>query len=184
MTQENKNVIKRTALWRLMIQKRNFFVKPNFQKHFIIYVMSMTLISLALFYISQQVFFHQFFQSGEQLGLPAGHPYYQLLKDQQAGLTKIFFITAVLIAFFILFSALFFSHRIAGPLYRLEIFFREAHKNPELMKHPLSFRKNDFFQELPKSINEFIQSREHSTGKSESSNQNGVRTHRVTAEDV
>lgn len=119
--------------------------------------MSVTLVSLAIFFISQQVFFQQFHQSGEQLGLPSGHPYFQLLKDQQTGLSKIFFITSGLIALFTLFSALFFSHRIAGPLYRLDQYFKNAAHESNAFEQPLSFRKDDFFQELPDSINHFMQ---------------------------
>lgn len=156
MNESNKFTAKRPALWRLLIQKRKFFISPKFQRHFIFYVMSITLVSLAIFYISQQFFFHQFHQSGEQLGLPSGHPYFQLLKDQQVGLSKIFFITSGLIALFILFSALFFSHRIAGPLYRLDQYFKKASHGPDNFNQPLSFRKNDFFQELPESINHYM----------------------------
>lgn len=155
----NKQSLKRPALWRLLIQKRTFFIKPKFQVRFILYVMSWTLAALAIFYISQQFFFHQFYTSGEELGLSQDHPYFQLLKDQQSGLSKIFFITAGFISFLILFSALFFSHRIAGPLYRLEKFFSEESKSNEFNSVKLAFRKDDFFQELPNVVNEFIESR-------------------------
>jgi hypothetical protein len=156
MKEFKMNRAKKPAIWRLLVDRKNFFISPQFQRHFILYVMSITLVSLALFYISQQYFFHQFYQSGEQLGLPSGHPYFQLLKDQQGGLSKIFFITSSLIACFILFSALFFSHRIAGPLYRLEQYFKNASHDPSLLERPLAFREDDFFQELPDSINLFM----------------------------
>lgn len=156
MKHKNQSYIKRSPLWRLLIQNKKFFINPQFQRQFIIYVMSITLISLAIFYISQQIFFHQFYHSGEQLGLPIDHPYFQLLKDQRSGLSKIFFVTSALISCFILFSALFFSHRIAGPLYRLEKYFKNAANHPDLLENSLSFRKDDFFQELPDSVNRFL----------------------------
>lgn len=59
---------------------------------------------------------------------------------------------------------LFFSHRIAGPLYRLNRVFREARESGELDQRQLKFRDNDFFHEIPESICEYLDSKKAKKG--------------------
>ncbi len=59
---------------------------------------------------------------------------------------------------FSLFASLFFSHKIAGPLYRLSIFLRD-NTNAEEKVSKLFFRKGDFFQEIPEKVNLFLKAK-------------------------
>lgn len=52
---------------------------------------------------------------------------------------------------------LFISHRLAGPLVRMQKYFKEIEANGSI-QHPLKFRKGDFLQELPVSINKGLSS--------------------------
>lgn len=149
-------VKKRSAIWRLIIQGRTFLINPEFQVKFIIYVVSCTLGAMSLIYFSQQYFFAQFYQKGEDLGLADNHPFYMLLNQQQEQLTQIFFVTAMIVCGLVSLWALFFSHRIAGPFYRLEKYFLDASHNKGKPLAPLAFRDDDFFQEIPDAINQYL----------------------------
>ncbi len=52
--------------------------------------------------------------------------------------------------------SIFMSHRVAGPLYKLSMFFREAKAGNALPK--ISFRKKDYFPELATEYNEMMES--------------------------
>ena len=98
---------------------------------------------------------------GEALGLPEDHAFFILIKEQRELMTSIFVGVALFISFIIGLWGMFFSHRIAGPLYRLTRFFTEAKentsKNQRAKLRPIFFRKNDFFLEVPDAINDFLQ---------------------------
>lgn len=49
------------------------------------------------------------------------------------------------------FICIFFSHRIAGPLYKLQKYLREYRDG--LPRIPLTFRKGDYFQEVAEDVN-------------------------------
>jgi hypothetical protein len=49
-----------------------------------------------------------------------------------------------------------FSHRIAGPLYRINNLLKEMAQNSELQEFKV--RKSDFFQEIPESLNQALRS--------------------------
>lgn len=52
------------------------------------------------------------------------------------------------------FICIFFSHRIAGPLYKLQKYLREYREGTHgTHRYPLSFRKGDYFQEVATDIN-------------------------------
>jgi hypothetical protein len=147
---------KRSAMWRLLIQGRTFLINPEFQMKFMIYVVSCTMGAMSLVYFSQQYFFNQFYQKGEDLGLADNHPFFLLLNQQQEQLTQIFFVTSVIVCVLVSLWALFFSHRIAGPFYRLEKYFLDASHQKDQPLRPLAFRDNDFFQEIPDAINQYL----------------------------
>jgi nitrogen fixation/metabolism regulation signal transduction histidine kinase len=52
--------------------------------------------------------------------------------------------------------SVFMAHKIAGPLYKLHRFFREARDGN--IEQKLSFRKRDYFQELVPTYNEMMES--------------------------
>lgn len=69
-----------------------------------------------------------------------------------------FIVSAFVFFFFSLFASLIFSHKIAGPLYRLTLFLRQSPVENDINNYPkLSFRKEDFFQEIPDKVNSFTE---------------------------
>jgi hypothetical protein len=162
---------KRSTLLKWLIDGKVYFINPAFQTKFIISVLLCVFLSLTIIFLSQQYFFHIFISKGVELGLPPEHVFFALLREQQVEMLQIFIGSSLLLSLGIGLWALFYSHRIAGPLYRLQRFFHEASKRtPSEPVRPLAFRENDFFQELPESINQFLASREQesSTTKTES----------------
>jgi hypothetical protein len=57
------------------------------------------------------------------------------------------------IVIFTLTVSTYFSHKVAGPLYRIKKYFEDALVEKGI---PARIRKNDFFQELPMAINEYF----------------------------
>ena len=122
------------------------------------YVILTVIFSISIMFISNYLFFESFIAKGEALGLPNDHPYFSLIKEQRETMTNIFLFVSIFISFVIGMWGLFFSHRIAGPLYRLRRYFTEATAsvNSEQKLSPIFFRQNDFFLEVPESINDYL----------------------------
>lgn len=149
----------RTSLAKWLLDGKVYFINPSFQTRFMASVLVCVFISLTVIFLSQQYFFHVFIERGVELGLPKDHVFFALLKEQQIEMLQIFIACSLLLSVGIGVWAMFYSHRIAGPLYRLHRFFLEAaDKNDQQPR--LAFREKDFFQELPESINTYLASRD------------------------
>lgn len=152
---------KRSSLRKWLIDGKVYFINPAFQTRFMVSVLLCVFLSLAVIFLSQQYFFHLFIQRGIALGLPDDHVFFALLKEQQIEMLQIFIVSSLVLSVVICVWALFYSHRIAGPLYRLQRYFTDGADSNSNDIHPLSFRDTDFFQELPKSINTFLVAHKH-----------------------
>jgi hypothetical protein len=152
---------KRSSLRKWLIDGKVYFINPAFQTRFMVSVLLCVFLSLAVIFLSQQYFFHLFIQRGIALGLPDDHVFFALLKEQQIEMLQIFIVSSLILSVIICVWALFYSHRIAGPLYRLQRYFADGADVETNKIHPLSFRETDFFQELPQSINTFLEAHHH-----------------------
>ena len=119
--------------------------------------MLVAVFSIGIVYFANYYFFENLIMKGELLQLPQDHAFFILIKEQRELMSGIFLIVCLTLTFGIGLWGLFFSHRIAGPLYRLNRQFQDAAKGKELQN--LKFRKNDFFPELPETINEYLRSK-------------------------
>ena len=83
--------------------------------------------------------------------LPPNHAYFRMI-DQHAQQVYDYVLIAFVVGLVVsIIANLLISHRIAGPFYRLRRYFIEmAHTGHFL---PVSFRKGDFFSDLPAAIN-------------------------------
>ncbi|MBI2711462.1 MAG: methyl-accepting chemotaxis protein [Bdellovibrio sp.] len=63
--------------------------------------------------------------------------------------------------------SIFLSHRVAGPLYKLDRYFREARDGN--IEQKLFFRKNDYFKELPDHYNDMMDAIRMRLGQGDSS---------------
>lgn len=156
MNENTQKSTERSKMYRLLFQGRIFFINPNFQKKFMGFILATVIISLGVMHGANWVFFNKFMNYGETLNLPSNHPFYRLLLEQQEFMTMIFIASSTLLSLFLCTFGLFFSHRIAGPLYHLEKAFSEANRNGSTLDE-IHFRHDDFFQEIPKEMNQYLE---------------------------
>lgn len=165
MNTSTQKPIERAKIYRFLFQGRKFFINPSFQKKFMSFVLTSVIISMGIMYGANWVFFNKFLTYGEKLNLPQNHPFYRLLLEQQEFMTTVFIISSSLLCLTLGIAGLFFSHRIAGPLFRLNKVFSDAHEK-KVQLDQIQFRHDDFFQEVPVAINKYLKDqREHESSR-------------------
>lgn len=83
---------------------------------------------------------------------------FQFINQNAGRFLGVFLLSAMVFFLFSLFASLIFSHKIAGPLYRLTLFLRQSPTVTDINNYPkLFFRKEDFFQEIPEKVNSFTE---------------------------
>ena len=112
------------------------------------------LVSLGIFWLSTEYFFYKMLELGRNSNLQAEHPFYTFISVQKKDLSTIIFLGGLFLSMIIIFWGLILSRQIAGPILKLQIYLDKINTLEGLEK--LSFRKNDFFQEISASFNAFI----------------------------
>lgn len=142
----NMNQYKRPSFF-----KRKILIMPDFQLTLIFWNL---LISAILFFVVLlQIFsgMKNMRKMGESAGFSPDHPYYKFITELTSQIyfnVSIAFLLGVVIASFI---TLLVSHKLAGPLYRLRLYFSGL-ANGAPMKD-ISFRKGDYLIDLGVLIN-------------------------------
>ncbi len=132
-------------------KRRIYLINKDFQVKFIVYTLVLAVITIATFYGMIHFFFEESITLGVNAGFPAGHVYYKFIEDSRSDMNTYFIIASVVVFVVIFLSGLFFSHRIAGPIYRMNMYLRSI--APENLATTINFRKMDFFQDLAISYN-------------------------------
>lgn len=141
----------------LQDKRTKFIINPEFQWRFIIYMTGIALIILAISYLSNQFFFNEFEKLADQMHFPPEHPYREFLNIQKTKLHSIFATAAAITIFFMVIASAYYSHRIAGPIYRIIKSLNEI--SATRVVKDIVIREDDFFQELPDAINRAFQSK-------------------------
>ncbi len=136
-------------------KRRNYLINKSFQYRFVLYTFIPSAFSLIVFYSAIQFYYTRLIQEGIASGLNADHPYFNLIHEQIRFMNTLFLVCGFSSFIFFIFWGIFISHKIAGPLYRLTMFFKNA--EPGMIKNRLSFRPGDFFLEIPDAINSWIE---------------------------
>ena len=118
-------------------------------------MMGISLAPICTFFAAHYYFFWKLRQLGREIELEPDHIYFRFLEGQGQSLLLIFIICSFLAIAIVAISGLILSHRIAGPIHRLKMHFAELTQGKVMPK--LSFRKNDFFTEVPGVINEYLE---------------------------
>jgi hypothetical protein len=148
---------KRLPIVSLFLREKKFLINTDFQVQFIASLLLISIVSMSIIYLANDYFFHSYMQKGQALNLPPDHPFFLMIHEQKQFMTKVFVAVAASISSVAILWGLFYSHKIAGPLYRLQRYFTDAAaQNTDLNK--VYFRDDDFFQEVPASINLYIDS--------------------------
>ena len=153
-----KTAKRRSPIISLILGEKKFLINKNFQIQFMLSVLLISICSMSIIYLANDYFFHSYMQRGEALNLPPDHPFFLMIHEQKKFMTKMFIIVAVAISGTAGVWGLFYSHKIAGPLYRLHQYFTQASLDSNPLTKKVYFRDGDFFQEVPDSINKYIDS--------------------------
>lgn len=162
---------KRIPLVSLLLREKKFLINNDFQVQFMLSLLLISICSMSVIYLANDYFFHSYMQKGEALNLPPDHPFFLMIHEQKKFMTHVFIIVAASISTIAGLWGLFYSHKIAGPLYRLNRYFTQAAMESTPLSQKIYFRDDDFFQEVPESINKYIDSMKASARKEEVENE-------------
>jgi hypothetical protein len=152
-------------------KRKMTIVYPKLQSSLIIVNVLQTLVVISIFCGSYFYSFSNFQVLGERVGFSPTHPYFKFL-DYYEG--KLFGMILLGSLFMLLLSFLFnlvYSHKIAGPIYRLKTYFNEVKEKGE--HYPLKFREGDYTEDLGPLITEvldMVAGKKNSSGSSEKNN--------------
>jgi len=132
--------------------RKVLLINPKFQISFLLYTCGIATSILLVFFTANQYFFWKFTQKGRALGLPTDHVFFRFIHDQQTMMNWIYLITAFVAFGILIYSGLFLSNKVAGPLYRLKNYLKDYGDGK--IDKKLTFRKKDFFLEIPTHVNE------------------------------
>lgn len=137
-------------------QKSSILINPKFQWTLIGYAAFVAALVLIAVYGLFSFGFHEFVQIGTQAGLPADHIYFQFIQMQETTFLRVIAAIAVLVAIILIVGGMVISHKIAGPIYRMQKEFNHMRESNPVELHPIQFRKGDFFPELAESFNQLV----------------------------
>lgn len=132
-------------------RRRILLINPRFQISVMVHGLLLIVLITAMFYFYETFFLYQV---NEIVHRHADVP--PSLAGDIENLHSMFFPWFVLILFatsFVIMSfLLFFSHRIAGPIYHAVNYLNAVAKNPNVIRK-VGFREKDYFHELADAIN-------------------------------
>lgn len=141
-------------------RRKKLLINPDFQIKFMTNLMALNLVVCTVFYMAHTYFFWHGREMGRAIPLPPQHVYFLFINEQQRIMNIISLVTMGVISALILSFGLLFSHRIAGPIYRLKKYLKEKASGKE--KGELFFREHDYFPEVADAVNDYIK---HSSKK-------------------
>jgi hypothetical protein len=137
----------------MRISRRKYLIYPRFQ---LALLTVNTVISLCIFGVLA-IQFSRAAEALRQLGysihLNSDHPYFSFIKYQMSTLHTYLFFGGIFGLILSWVFTLVLSQRVAGPILRLEKYFQKVVDEGKPPAEPLSFRNNDFFEELPPVVN-------------------------------
>lgn len=133
---------------------KNYLIYPKFQLSLVI--IGILISALTFFILSFEInqSFNYLTSIGQQLNFKSDSGYFKLLDSQKNILTKNLIFVGLISAVISSIISIYISHRIVGPIYRLRKYFQDA--KTEGVKTPLKFRDNDYFEDLPETINDVL----------------------------
>ncbi len=136
------------------MKRKRYYVNRDIQKSFIIFVSAevgiITLFFLLLLYFNQSLYLNLLFKYTSQSEI-----IYQQIKSFDKYFKIIAFILLVGNVLFIALASMFFSHKIAGPLYRLEKTIKSIKEGGEIPEN-FNIRPYDFPKKLASEIQDLF----------------------------
>lgn len=131
--------------------RTRYFINPKFQTRCILNSVGSAALAISVFLAANVYFFWKLKKMGVDLGLKADSPFFQFIGQQEQKLFFIFAVAAAVTFVFLTVRAILFSHKIAGPLYKLHRHMKGIAEGQAAT--PVQFREKDFFPELADAFN-------------------------------
>ncbi len=135
--------------------RRVYLINPKFQLEVIAWMVAMSLAPITAFFVAHYYFFWKLKEIGRDIKLEPEHIYFRFIDGQSEQLFLIFIVCSVVAMLIVVILGLSLSHKIAGPIQRLKVHMKALTRGEDLPE--LKFRKNDYFQEVPPIINDYIE---------------------------
>jgi signal transduction histidine kinase len=138
----------------MRLTRKTYFVNPRLQLQLILganilALISVAVISMLMFYSESQV--HSY---GAAINHAPNHPFLAHVAQQKAYFARMCLVIGVIQFLLFNLTAIFLSHRIAGPLYRLEHHLEDVASGKE--PRDVKFRKGDLYQSLAEACNKLM----------------------------
>jgi methyl-accepting chemotaxis protein len=137
--------------------RKKYLINKPFQVKLMSWMMGIALAPVSVFFVGHYYFFWQLRNFGLDIKLPPEHIYFRFIETQSNKLFLFFIICGLVAIIVVAILGLFLSHKIAGPIHNLKEHLRKSTDGEDLKN--LTFRKNDFFMEIPPIVNKFIESK-------------------------
>jgi methyl-accepting chemotaxis protein len=132
-------------------RRKIYLINPRFQWRFIGFMAVVSLLAISILFLSNILFFRNMHQEALSVGLAPDNPYFDFLKEQQTSLSTVYLAVSAVVFVVMVGLGVFYSHRIAGPLYNLNNRMKQIAAGAE--PSPVRFRRKDQFQELAENFN-------------------------------
>ena len=134
--------------------RRIFLLHRKYQLTTIGMNLGLALIAIVVFYFQNRYLFTKFTQVGPGEEWQVDPMIMELVQQEQARMQMTFGLTALVILLAFLGIGVVLSHRVAGPLYRLQKHMEDIASGREVSE--VKFREKDFFPELAETFNRMI----------------------------
>jgi len=131
--------------------KRKLLISPHFQLRFIAFAAVTAIVACASFYFASSYLFGTIIEQSVALGIRPSNPVYLLLYRLDSTLATIFGFVSAGVVVVTGIGGLLFSHRVAGPMYRMRTHFEQVAKGETY--EGLRFRTGDYFSDVADAYN-------------------------------
>lgn len=138
------------------MRRVNYLIKKDFQLDVVFKFLVIALVNNAILYSAFYLFFKNFSKEALEMGIPKQHVFFLFIDQVQNDFNIFFFAALLTCTLFITISGIYISHKIAGPLYKIEKHMQECVESGDLSE--INFRKGDYFNELEINYNKLIHS--------------------------
>jgi hypothetical protein len=138
----------------MKVRRSIWLVNQRFQLRYMMYATCLAFALIAVFAEANAYFFWKIAATGHSVGLPEGHIFFTFLREQQKEMNKVFWIASGVTLVFVNAAGLFFTHKIAGPLYHFRKYMIAMGRGRT--RGELKFRNGDEFPELARTYNRHL----------------------------
>jgi len=137
-------------------RRKIYLLNPAFQLTLMGYFTGLAIIMTGVYFASLKLAFANMNQQIQKLNLPVDHPVFEILRNHETKVTVTLLMASLMMFCILLLGSLLLSHQIAGPIYRMRDHLLKVATNGK-PSQALTFRKGDFFQELPEAVNRALE---------------------------